>query len=100
MPWLFCPEARWSELAIESERREGAAEHRVVIDAQPAQQIGVDSAEVGGRLDVAIDEVAEIGWLAVRTRLHPTADREHRGSGAVVGALARVLGEPAAELRV
>ncbi len=64
------------------------------------EHAGVDGAEVGGELEVAVVEVGQRDGLAEQLAAGDgAADEEHRSRGAVVGALAGVLGGAAAELR-
>ena len=79
------------EFAAQDWRRWGP---RAIVRAR-----GVDPAEVGGELQVALaSRSARLGYLPIRPGLHLAAGDEQRGGGAVVGALAGVLLHPAAEL--
>ena len=74
-----------------------------IIDARRAevfQQRRIDDSEVGGRLHVAVGQVAEVWSGAVQAGTHRTARDEHRCRGTMVGAVAAVLGDAAAELGV
>ena len=83
----------------ERERGEPGADDRLRRAAEPVgQEGGVDPAEVGVVLQVAVVEVVEARVVADEAGLGDRSDDEQRRGGAVVGPVRGVLRDPAAEL--